>query len=425
MKTYRKRIADSLLSDLLASSGAVLIEGPKWCGKTTTAEQAASSIVCVDEPKEKARNVLLAKTAPEVLLDGPRPRLLDEWQIAPELWDAVRYAVDHESGFGHFVLTGSAVPPDSGAMSHSGTGRFAWLKMRPMSLWESGESSGEISLSSLFDGSAPAAAKAAVRALRDVAAIVCRGGWPQALELPARLASNPARRYVDAVAKRDASRADGVERDEFRVRRLLRSYARLQGSQAAVSAIRKDLAANEMASFDDDTIHSYLKALRKIFVVEDMPAWSPNLRNKDAIRISDTRYFVDPSIGAAALGVGPDDLMNDLPTFGLFFETMAVRDLRVYMEALDGETLHYRDKTGLECDAVLHRRDGRYALVEIKLGGDALIEEGVRSLEALAGLIAAKKKPQPSFRMVLTATGGIAYRRPDGVFVCPLSALRP
>ena len=425
MNTYRKRIADGLLSDLLASSGVVLIEGPKWCGKTTTAEQAAASIVYVDEPKKKERNVLLAKTAPDVLLDGPRPRLLDEWQIAPELWDAVRFEVDHESGFGLFVLTGSAVPPDSGAISHSGTGRFAWLKMRPMSLWESGESSGEVSLSAMFDGEAPSAAKAAERPLRDVAAIVCRGGWPQALDLPARLAFNPARRYVDAVAKRDVSRADGVERDEFRVRRLLRSYARLQGSQAAVSVIRKDLAANEMSSFDEDTIHSYLKALRKIFVVEDMPAWSPNLRNKDAIRTSDTRYFVDPSIGAAALGVGPDDLMNDLPTFGLFFETMAVRDLRVYMEALDGETLHYRDKTGLECDAVLHRRDGRYALVEVKLGGDSLIEDGVRSLDALASLIAAKKMPQPSFRMVLTAAGDIAYRRPDGVFVCPLSALRP
>ena len=425
MKTYRKRIADSLLADMLASSGAVLVEGAKWCGKTTTAEQAAASVLYMDEPRKKEQNILLAKTMPDALLDGVQPRLLDEWQLAPELWDVVRFKADHSDGFGLFILTGSSVPPDSGAMSHSGTGRFSWLKMRPMSLWESGESSGEVSLASLFDSSAPSFAKAMERPLSDMAAIVCRGGWPQALNLPERLVFNPARRYVDAVAKKDISRVDGVARDEIRARRLLRSYARFQGTQAGVSVIRQDLETNEMTTFDDDTVYSYLKALREIFVIEDLPAWSPNLRSKDSVRTSDTRYFVDPSIGAAALGVGPKDLMNDLPTFGLFFETMAIRDLRVYMEALDGETLHYRDKTGLECDAVLHRRDGRYALVEVKLGGDTLIAQGVQSLERLATLIDSKKMPKPSFRMILTAVGDFAYRRPDGILVCPLSALRP
>ena len=425
MKRYRKRIADELLADLLASSGAVLVEGPKWCGKTTTAEQAAASAIYLDEPSKKDQNVLLAKTMPEALLSGARPRLLDEWQLAPELWDAVRFETDHSDGFGHFILTGSSVPADSDAMSHSGTGRFAWLRMRPMSLWESGESSGAVSLSSLFDGETPAAAKADERSLADTAAILCRGGWPQALELPPRLSLGPARRYVDAIAKRDISHADGVNRDEGRTRRLLRSYARLQGTQSGISVIRKDLEMNEISSCDEGTVYSYLNALRKLFVIEDMAAWSPNLRSKDSVRTSDTRYFVDPSIGAAALGIGPKDLMNDLPTFGFLFETMVVRDLRVYMEALDGETLHYRDKTGLECDAVLHRRDGRYALVEIKLGGDTLIEQGVRSIDALTKLIDGKNMAKPSFRMVLTATGDMAYRRPDGILVCPLSALRP
>lgn len=425
MMTYRKRIADGLLADMLASAGAVLIEGPKWCGKTTTAEQAAASVLYVDEPKKKPQNILLAKTMPEALLEGARPRLLDEWQLAPELWDAVRFTADHSDGFGQFILTGSSVPPQSDAMSHTGTGRFSWLKMRPMALWESGESSGALSLSTLFDGKGPFAARALEKSLREMAAIICRGGWPQALDLPSRLSFSPARRYVDAVAKKDISRVDGVARDEIRARRLLRSYARLQGSQAAVSVIRRDLETNEMTAFDDDTIYSYLNALRAIFVIEDMPAWSPNLRSKDSVRTSDTRYFVDPSIGAAALGVGPDDLMNDLPTLGLFFETLAIRDLRVYMDALDGETLHYRDKTGLECDAVLHRRDGRYALVEIKLGGDTLIEQGVRSLEKLAALIDSKKMPKSAFRMVLTAVGDMAYRRPDGIVVCPITALKP
>lgn len=425
MKTYRKRIADGLLADLLSSSGAVLIEGAKWCGKTTTAEQSAASVLYMDEPKKKGQNVLLAKTAPESLLEGKSPRLLDEWQLAPELWDAVRFAVDHSGGFGHFILTGSAVPADSSAISHSGTGRFSWLRMRPMSLWESGDSSGSVSLASLFDEHLHAPARADDKPLAEIARLVCRGGWPMALELDGASSLRPARNYVDAVAKNDLSRADGVTRDESRVRRILRSYARLQGTQAGVSVIRKDLESNEMVSFDDDSIYSYLAALRKIFVVEDLPAWCPNLRGKDAVRTSDTRYFVDPSVAAAALGAGPRDLMNDLPTLGLLFETMAIRDLRVYMEAIDGETRHYRDKTGLECDAVLHRRDGRYALAEIKIGGDTLLEEGARALKTLAGLIATKKMPAPAFSMIVTAVGDFAYRRPDGVLVCPLTALRP
>ena len=425
METYRKRIADNLLVRKLATSGAVLVEGPKWCGKTTTAERAAASVLYMDEPKKKAQNVLLAKTSPDELLAGAAPRLIDEWQLAPELWDAVRFSTDHSGGFGRFILTGSAVPADSEAMSHSGTGRFSWLRMRPMTLWESGDSSGGLPLSALFDGTAPDAARARPHELAAVAGLVCRGGWPQAIGLEGDLACDPSRNYVDAVTKKDISRVDGVARDEDRARRLLRSYARLQGTQASASVIREDLASNEMVSFDDDTVYSYLNALRKIFVVEDLPAWCPNLRSKDAVRTSDTRYFVDPSIATAALGAGPRDLMGDLATFGLLFETMAVRDLRVYMEALDGETRHYRDKSGLECDAVLHRRDGRYGLAEIKLGGDALVEEGVASLSALAKLIAAKKMPQPVFRMVVTAVGDFAYRRPDGIWVCPLSSLKP
>lgn len=426
MKQYRERVVDSVLRRKLAGTGAVLVEGAKWCGKTTTAEQVARSAVYMADPKKRKSNIELASLLPERILAGESPRLIDEWQIAPALWDAIRHEVDHVEGLGQFILTGSAVPPDNDEMKHSGTGRFAWLTMRPMSLWESGESSGEVSLGSLFaDGNLQPAVPKELD-LRQIAFAVCRGGWPQAVSLSGTTALDQARNYVDAVAKRDLSRADGVERDEDRVRRFLRSYARIQATQASATVIRQDLMANEMAAFDSDTVYAYHKALKKIFVIEDMPAWNPNLRSKPSMRVTDTRYFTDPSIAAAALEIGPDDLLDDLATFGFLFETMAVRDLRVYMDAEGGLVRHYRDKQGLECDAVLHRRNGDYALVEIKLGGDALISEGAATLRRLSDLIDSKKVRKPSFKMVLTAVGGIAYRRKeDGIFVCPVTALRP
>ena len=426
MNEYRDRVVDKMLRDELSIMGAVIVEGAKWCGKTTTAEQAAASIVYIDEEGKTEENILLARTAPERILNGSFPRLVDEWQLAPSLWDSIRFRVDRAKAPGAYILTGSAVPPETDEIRHSGAGRFAWLRMRPMTLWESGDSSGGVRLSDLFSGTVPDGALSSDASLEEIAFLLCRGGWPYVSSLKTDLALNVAFSYVDAVAKADISRVDGVERDESRTRRLMRSYARLQGTQSAASAIRADLAANEAKSFGEATVCSYVKALKGIFTVEDMPAWCPNLRSKAPVRTSDTRYFTDPSIATAALGLGPEDLMNDLRTYGLLFETMAVRDLRVYSAAMNGSVSHFRDANGLECDAVVHLRNGRYGLVEIKLGGKELIEKGAATLNKLASLIDTGKMKAPSFKMVITAVGRFAYRRPeDGVVVCPLSALKP
>ena len=425
MNSYKCRICDNLLSLELQGSGAVVIEGAKWCGKTTTAEQMAKSAIYIDEPGKLESNVILSSTKPERLLDGPAPRLIDEWQLTPALWDVIRYRCDH-SNFGGYILTGSSVPPDTDEIRHSGAGRFSWLRMRPMSLWESGESSGEASLAGLFKGADISGASALKTDLEEVAFLLCRGGWPAACDLTGDVALNRSFSYVDAVVKSDISRVDGVKRDEARARRLLRSYARLQGTQATSSVIKADLAENEPQTFSEETVCSYVGALRKIFVIEDMAAWCPNLRTKAVIRTSDTRYFTDPSIAAASLGVGPMDLMNDIKTFGYLFETMAVRDLRVYAQSLNGLVSHYLDASGLECDAVVHLRNGSYGLVEIKLGGKELIEKGARTLCKLAERIDTVRMKEPSFKMVLTAVGDFAYRRKeDGVIICPISALRP
>jgi hypothetical protein len=424
MKDYRKRIADALLKEKLAVKGAVLVEGPKWCGKTTTAAQAARSVLALDDPDRLPQNLALAQIRPSALLDGAKPRLLDEWQVAPVLWDAVRHAVDRARTRGLFILTGSSLPPKADATLHTGTGRIARLRMRTMSLWESGESSGTVSLADLFAGADPTGAAAGI-GFEDTAFALCRGGWPAAVDMTGRRALSHAPDYLDAVAAADISRVDGVSRAPDTARRLLRSLARLQGTQAAATVIRDDVAANEADSFSEDTVSGYLSALRKLFVVEDLPAWCPNLRAKTPVRTTDTRYFADPSIATAALGLAPADLLRDLPSYGLFFETLAVRDLRACADALDGGVSHYRDKSGLECDAVVHLRNGAFGLVEIKLGGSVLVEKGARSLAALAAKLDTGKMPPPSFLMVLVADGDIAYRRPDGVIVCPLSALKP
>ena len=423
MKVYRKRIADQLLARKLASKGAVLIEGPKWCGKTTTAEQAAKSILYMSDPENEKQNLLMADISPKALLEGTAPRLIDEWQIAPKLWDAVRFEVDHRDGPGQFILTGSAVPASTENIHHTGTGRFSWLMMRPMSLYESGESSGEISLKSLFETPAEITAKNNL-SLNEIAFLTCRGGWPGAYSLKDSAALDQAFDYFDAVVKSDISRVDGVKRNPDRVRRLMCSYARNQGTPASLSTIHKDIAANDADSLQEDTVFSYINALKKIFVVEDMAAWNPNLRSRTSIRTSDTRYYVDPSIGIASLGLGPGDLMSDLKTFGLFFETLCVRDLRVFADALDGKIYHYRDKSGQECDAVIHLRNGSYGLIEIKLGGDDLIEEGASALKSFQNKIDTDKMKAPAFLMVLTATGQYAYRRKDGVYVVPIGCLK-
>jgi len=421
---YKKRIADEMLKKRLASKGAVLIQGPKWCGKTTTAEQAAASVLYMDNPKEIKSNLFRADTDPESLLEGENPRLIDEWQLAPKLWDAVRFSVDHKRRFGLYILTGSAVPPETGEIHHTGTGRFSWLKMRPMSLYESGESTGEVSMKELFSSSEANVRGNAALSLKDICFLICRGGWPMALDCEPEIALRQALDYYDAIVNDDVSRVEGIKRDPVFLKRLLRSYARNQGSQASINTIANDLSSNEDAEICSKTASQYIKALKKIFVVEDMPAWNPNLRSKTAIRTSDTRYFVDPSVAVASLGIGPGDLGKDLETLGLFFETMAIRDLRIYADSLDGEIFHYRDKSDLECDAVIHLRNGSYGLIEIKLGGDKLIEEGCNSLKILSGKIDTGKMRPPSFLMVLTATGSFAYRRPDGICVVPIGCLK-
>ena len=421
-KVYKNRIADGLIQRKLAGKGAVLIEGAKWCGKTTTAEQIAKSILYMSETGMVEQNIRLASLNPKLLLRGENPRLIAEWQIAPQLWDSVRFESDH-GPLGQFILTGSSVPADMSKVIHSGTGRIGWIKMRPMSLWESHESTGEVSLAELF--TAPDQVGGINKMdIEQVAFLTCRGGWPLAVDMDREIALDQAFDYIEAVEKRDISKVDGVERDPVRVHRLLRSLARNQGSQASFGTIRADLEANESDSLSEDTISSYIKALKEIFVVEDSEAWNPNLRSKTAIRTSDTRYFTDPSIATAALGIGPQDLVNDLNTFGLVFETLAVRDLRVYAEALNGKVYHFRDKNGLECDAVIHLRDGRYGLVEIKLGGDELVNEGSESLLRLAGKIDTERMKAPSFMMVLVGVGTYAYRREDGVYVVPIGCLK-
>lgn len=422
MKKYRARIADDNLKRKLEGKGAVLIEGPKWCGKTTTAEQLAASVVYMDDPERKQQNITMSEINPKRLLQGETPRLIDEWQLAPKLWDAIRFEVDHRGELGQFVLTGSAVPPDTKEITHSGTGRFTWLTMRPMSIYESGDSSGDVSLKDLFDG-VPVDGCSNLSFER-LAFLVCRGGWPQAVDMRDEIALDQATDYLDAVIHSDINRVDNVQKNAEQVRRFMRSYARNQGSQTPNTVLAQDVAANDGAKIGDDTIGQYTSALRKIFVIEDMPAWNPNLRSKTAIRSSDTRYFVDPSIAVAALGIGPNDLINDLNTFGFLFETLCVRDLRVYADALNGSVYHYRDKDGQECDAVIHLRNGKYGLIEIKLGGDKLINEGVKSLKAMEAKIDTGRMNNPSFLMVLTGTGDYAYRRPDGVYVVPIGALK-
>lgn len=424
MSDYQQRIADQLLRFKLESIGAVLIEGPKACGKTTTAEQQAGSILYMDDPSEMEQNLQLAQTDIKQLLQGATPRLIDEWQLAPQLWDAIRFEVDHRRNDGQFMLTGSAVPADMSRVKHSGAGRFGWLTMRPMTLWESGESSGEVSLSALLNGATNVEGTSRL-SLEQVAFASCRGGWPKAVTKKSEKAAlAQIKEYFRAIVQSDVSRVDMVNRDAERAQRLMRSYARHQGAQATIGTIRADLEANEATSMSDNTIESYLGALRKIFIIEDMPAWNPNLRSKTAIRTTDTRYFVDPSVATTALGLAPKDLINDLKTFGLIFETLCVRDLRVYADALDGKVYHYRDANGLECDAVVHLPDGSYGLVEIKLGGEKLIDEGVTNLGKLASKLDTSKMKAPAFSMIITAVGQKAYKRTDGIFIVPIGCLK-
>lgn len=418
---YIPRLADQILAERLEAKGAVLIEGPKWCGKTTTAKQIAKSVLEMDHPVRSEQYREMAQVDPMLLLAGETPRLIDEWQLAKKIWNAVRYEVDRRNEFGQFILTGSAVPPEYDESMHSGTGRISRMTMRPMSLYESGDSSGEVSLKGLFAGGT--AAGSCDHSIQRLAFLICRGGWPRSVGAPERIALRQAIDYYDAVVNADISRTDGIKRDPEKAKRLLRSYARNLASQTPLETYRSDMDPNDPVS--NDTLYSYLGVLRRIFVLEDVPAWNPNLRSKTAIRTKDTRYFTDPSVAAAALGVGPQDLINDLNTIGFFFENLCIRDLRIYAELLDGTVYHYRDRSGLECDAVLHLRNGRYGLIEIKLGGDDPIREGAQTLMKLTEKIDTAKMYPPTFRMILTGVSPYAYQREDGIFVVPAGCLKP
>lgn len=433
---YKKRIADQMLADQLEASGAVLVEGPKYCGKTTLAKQQAGSVLSMADPDTLNQNLALAKTNISRLLAGATPRLIDEWQIAPQFWDAVRNEVDNRQEDGQFILTGSAVPPkpkkdekgniiEEEQIHHTGTGRMARLKLRTMTLWESEDSTGTVSLGRLFENPEEVDGESHIN-LDRLAYLTCRGGWPKAvLKKSEKAALAQAFNYYDSVVSNDIKRVDDVERDEELAKRIMRSYARNQATQATAGTILADIKTNGDDQMSENTVYSYLKALREIFVIEDSIAWNPNLRSKTAIRTSDTRYFIDPSIATAALGLGPKDLINDMETFGLIFETLAVRDLRVYAESLGGKVYHYRDKNNLECDAVVHLRNGSYGLIEIKIGGADLIKDGAESLKTLSDKIDTTKMKKPSFLMVLTGIGDYAYKRPeDGVIVVPIGCLR-
>ena len=409
--------------------GAVLVRGAKWCGKTTTSKQIAKSAVFMADARMGAANRQLAQQRPDRLLKGAYPRLIDEWQEVPSLWDAVRAAVDETGGRGMFIMTGSAVPPQVDEndprreIRHTGTGRIARLTMRPMTIWESGDAAGSVSFADLFGGRDVVGAAGGLQ-LEDVAELICRGGWPGAMGLKGRAARGPAKEYFEAICETDISRVDETLRDPLRVRGVMKSLARLQGTQSSAAVICSDVKANDVTSLTEDMVYSYLKVLKKIFVTEDLEAWCPNLRCKTPVRTTDTRYFTDPSIATAALGIGPQELLNDLPTLGLFFETLAVRDLRTYAEELGGRLYHYHDKSGLECDAVMRLDNGTYGLIEVKTGGETLIAKGTKSLTDLAAKIDTTKMPKPSFMMVLTADGEFAYRNDAGVMVCPIGCLK-
>lgn len=421
MKEYKKRIADRILKEKLDTKGAVLVEGAKWCGKTTTASQIAQSILFLHDPASKEHYLKMASISPGLLLEGATPRLIDEWQLAPQLWDAIRFEIDQRDEFGQFILTGSSTPVADMSTSHSGTGRISRMIMRPMTLWESGDSNGKVSLGDLFDGQKDIAGMSSIDIIH-LAYLICRGGWPKSIHPNEKVSLMQAYDYYDAVVESEISLADRVQRNPQRVKLLMRAYSRGISSEVKITSIRSDMISNDSDTLHEDTIYSYLSALKRIFVIEDLPAWTPNLRSKTAIRLSDKRHFVDPSIAVASLGIGPQDLINDLNTMGLLFESMCVRDLRVYAEAMDGALYHYRDKAGLECDAVLHLRNGSYALVEVKLGGNE-IDLAAKNLLSLRNKIDTHRMNSPSFMMVLTG-GTVAYRRKDGVFVIPATCLK-
>ena len=417
---YIKRISDEKLALLLRAAGAVLIEGPKWCGKTRSSEEAAGSVLYMQDPDAAKANKLTAQTKPSLLLEGATPRLIDEWQTAPELWNAVRFAVDKRRAKGQFILTGSVIPTRTDDM-HTGTGRIARMKMRTMSMFETGDSTGEISLAALFDGNENMEGQSKL-SIERLAFIINRGGWPVvARETDEAIALTIAADYVEAVANEDISRADGIEKNPERVKALLRSLSRNISCEARASTIISDLMANDEA-LSQTTVDQYIAALKKIFVIDDLPAWSAKIRSKAAIRTTSKRHFTDPSIATASLRATPKRLLSDFKTFGFLFESLCIRDLRIYADSIDGSVYHYRDKSGLEIDAVIQLADGRWGAAEVKMGAGE-IEDASEKLLKLRQIIDTGKMNEPSFLAVLTGTE-YAHQMKNGVWVVPLGCLK-
>jgi predicted AAA+ superfamily ATPase len=419
VKNYLPRICDNLLSKKLRHTGAVLITGPKWCGKTATATVASKSIIFMQDPDRGSAYLKAADVKPSILLEGEVPHLIDEWQMAPVLWDAVRFAVDQRQEMGQFILTGSAVPLDNSTM-HTGTGRISRLRMHTMSLYESQESNGAISLRDLFEGK-PFSIATSNLSIEQIAFAICRGGWPASVKIKGNDALELAKDYVEAIIHQDISRVDGVDKNPKRVQLLLRSLARNISTMASNVTIMKDLEGDEKG-ITAPTLDVYMNALRRIFVVEDQPAWSPSMRSKTAIRTASKRQFTDPSIASAVLRTTPKGLLEDFNTFGFLFESLCTRDMRIYAQANDGEVFHYRDKSGLESDMIVALNDGRWAAIEVKLGNKQ-IDEAAEHLKELACKVDEAKMGKPTFMMVLTG-GEFAYQRPDGVLVVPIGCLK-
>lgn len=421
MKKYYERILDKKIERKLMGIGAVLIQGPKWCGKTTTGKNLSKSFIQLDNPKNRQQYQFIGDTDPEQLLIGETPRLIDEWQLIPNIWNTVRHCVDERQEFNQFILTGSSTPNDLPMGTHTGIGRIARITMRTMSLYESNDSNGQVSLKSCFEDKKIFGQNSL--SLSDIAYLTCRGGWPQSIGLDKEISLNQTQKLCKSLIYDENKAIIDRKINKYKLNKFLKSFAKNITTQANYQNYKNDLL-NDITNLSSPTIASYIDYLKRIFVIEDSPAWNPNIRSKIAIRTSDTRYFVDPSIGTSALGLGPNDLLQDLNTFGLFFENLAIRDLRIYAQALDGEVYHYRDKSNLECDAVIHLPNGKYGLIEIKLGGDNLINQGCETLLKLENKIDTNKMNKPAFKMVLVAIGDYAYQRDDGIYIVPIGCLK-
>ena len=423
MNKYLPRLVDKLIKEDLRLYGAVSIEGPKWCGKSTTASRFAKSKLELQNPDTRQNNLSIAANQPSLLLSGDKPRLIDEWQDAPELWDAVRYDVDRTGLTNQYILTGSATPRRN-QPKHSGAGRIVRLMMRPMSLYESGDSTGEVSLSDIFDGHDDIQGSASFR-LEDIAYLAARGGWPENVLRQPDKPNKLARDYLDTILGGDVNSSDVTPHNPAKMRVLLRSLARNISTPANISTILEDTRGDSESSVSDASISSYLATLEQVHITDDIEAWYPELRSKTRIRTGKKRNFVDPSLAIAALRASEQDLLADFHTFGLIFESLALRDLQVYAQSLDGDLFYYRDKNGLECDAIIHLTDGKWSAIEIKLGADrATIDKAAENLLKFSEIVDAEQMKEPSCLMILSGISSYAYRRPDGVLVVPIGCLR-